>query len=161
MNSTNRRNFLKIGAMVALHPLLTRTALGASGNDKPVLRPDALRLGDVIGLITPASPLFEGNRTLLEAKLNLESIGFDVKFPFKEVLFSANMRYVGKQETVESDKIRQLGSYNTTNLELKIPVTEHGEITIYAENLFDKEYQERFGYPMPGRIIGASAKIGF
>jgi len=29
----------------------------------------------------------------------------------------------------------------------------------YAENIFDKKYEERYGYPLPGRIIGASVKI--
>jgi len=29
----------------------------------------------------------------------------------------------------------------------------------YAENIFDKSYEERYGYPLPGRIIGASVKI--
>ena len=80
MNNTSRRNFLKTGAAAALLPLLTRTAFGASENDKAVLRPDALRPGNVIGLITPASPSFEGNRSKIEAKLNLESLGFNVKF---------------------------------------------------------------------------------
>ena len=80
MNNTSRRNFLKTGAAAALLPLLTRATFGASGNDKPVIRPDALREGDVIGLITPASPSFEGNRAKIESKLNLESLGFNVKF---------------------------------------------------------------------------------
>lgn len=80
MNNTSRRNFIKTGAAAALLPMLTSTALGSTGKNKPVLRPNALKPGDVFGLITPASPLFEGNRTKMEARLNLESLGFTVKF---------------------------------------------------------------------------------
>jgi len=44
-----------------------------------LILPPALKKGDTIGLITPASPLFEAHRTLLEAKHNIESLGFKVK----------------------------------------------------------------------------------
>ena len=88
------------------------------------------------------------------------NFGVDVKLPYKAV-FSANIRYVGEQETISSNKIRELDSFVTTDVELKIPVTKHGEFSVYAENLFDKHYEERFGYPLPGRIIGAAAKIVF
>ncbi|MEW6378577.1 MAG: TonB-dependent receptor [bacterium] len=89
--------------------------------------------------------------------------GFEVKFPFpwKEGTFSTNIRYVGEQETIDTNKIRKLDSYTTTDIEVKFPVTKYGEIGIYTENLFNERYEERFGYPMPGRIIGATAKVGF
>jgi len=29
----------------------------------------------------------------------------------------------------------------------------------YAEKYFDKKYEEMYGYPLPGRIMGASIKI--
>jgi hypothetical protein len=28
-----------------------------------------------------------------------------------------------------------------------------------VENLFDRKYEERFGYPMPGIIAGAALKL--
>jgi outer membrane receptor protein involved in Fe transport len=86
------------------------------------------------------------------------NLGFDLKLPYKAV-FSAFIRYVGERETIYSNKIRELDSYTTSDVELKIQVTKHGEIGVYAENLFDKKYEERFGYPLPGRIIGAAIKI--
>jgi outer membrane receptor protein involved in Fe transport len=88
------------------------------------------------------------------------NIGADLKLPY-EAVFSANVRYVGEQETIYSNKIRELDQITTTDVELKIPLTKHGEIGVYAENLFNNRYEERFGYALPGRIIGAAAKIVF
>lgn len=87
--------------------------------------------------------------------------GFDLKLPYQGATFSGRIRFVGEQETINNNKLRELDSYTTTDIELKIPMAKRGEIGLYAENLFDKQYEELFGYPMPGRIIGASAKIVF
>jgi iron complex outermembrane receptor protein len=88
------------------------------------------------------------------------NLGFNLLLPHKAIL-AANIRHVGRQETIYSGMIRELDSYVITDLELKVPVAKHYEIGAYAENLFDKDYAERFGYPLPGRIIGATAKIVF
>ena len=45
---------------------------------KPVL-PPALKMGDTVGLITPASSLFEAHRSLIEATEKMEALGFKVK----------------------------------------------------------------------------------
>jgi outer membrane receptor protein involved in Fe transport len=87
--------------------------------------------------------------------------GFDLKLPYKEAVFSTGIRYVGEQKTVSSNKLIELDPYTTADIELRVPVTKQSEISVYAENLFDAHYEERFGYPMPGRIIGAAVKAGF
>jgi len=88
--------------------------------------------------------------------------GFDLKLPYREAIFSTGIRYIGEQKTIDSrNKLRKLDSYTTTDIELKVPVSKQGEVSVYAENLFDEHYEERFGYPMPGRIIGAAVKVGF
>ena len=87
--------------------------------------------------------------------------GFDVKLPYKEAVFSTGIRYVGEQKTVSSNKLIELDPYTTADIELRIPVAKQGEVSVYAENLFDVQYEERFGFPMPGRIIGAAVKVGF
>jgi len=46
---------------------------------RSVIRPPALRAGDVIGLVTPASPPFELHRTLIEAGEKLAALGFRTK----------------------------------------------------------------------------------
>jgi outer membrane receptor protein involved in Fe transport len=100
------------------------------------------------------------------------NLGLEFSLPYKSVL-TTTLRYVGEQHTIYAYsagwgwppeakfKLMTLDSYVTADTELKIPVMKYGEISFYAENLFDKKYEERFGYPLPGRIIGASAKIMF
>ncbi len=96
-------------------------------------------------------------------KLNL---GADIKLPYNSLL-SLRGRYVGERLTVYSYRVQgqtrykliELGSFITADAEIKIPVTKHSELGIYAENIFDKKYEERFGYPMSGRVVGAAIKI--
>jgi len=96
------------------------------------------------------------------------SIGLDAKLPYHAV-FSVALRYVGDQETVyaytaggnQRFSLQRLGSFITADAELKIPVTKYGEMSLYAENILDKRYQERFGFPLTGRIIGGAVKITF
>jgi outer membrane receptor protein involved in Fe transport len=94
------------------------------------------------------------------------NLGIDFKLPYSAT-FSVTERVVDETQTVYSYSVKgqtnyklvKLDPFATTDIELKVLVTKHGEIGIYAENLFDKRYEERFGYPLPGRIIGASLKM--
>ena len=75
MNKT-RRSFLKTGLMAAAMPLLPSVATSKNNEQHDILLPKAIKPGDTIGLITPASPLFEAQRTLMEAQENLAHLGF-------------------------------------------------------------------------------------
>lgn len=98
------------------------------------------------------------------------NLGLEFSLPYRALL-TTNIRFVGEQQTIYTYtvgnppqrrfKLMHLASFATTDAELKIPITKHGEVGIYAENLFDKKYEERFGYPMAGRIIGGSLKLTF
>ncbi len=96
------------------------------------------------------------------------NLGADIKLPYNSTL-GLRGKYVGERHTVYSYraagqtryKLMKLDSYMTADAEVKIPVTKSAELGIYAENLFDKKYEEQFGYPLPGRIIGAALKLTF
>lgn len=96
------------------------------------------------------------------------NIGADIKLPYNSLL-SLRGRYVGERLTVYSYraqgqtryKLIELDSFVTADAEVKIPVAKYAELGIYAENIFDKKYEERFGYPMAGRVIGAAVKLTF
>jgi iron complex outermembrane receptor protein len=88
------------------------------------------------------------------------NLGVDIKLPYGAA-FSVRERVVGIRKAVYSGKLVKLSPFATTDIELKVPVTKHGEIGIFVENLFDENYEEQFGYALPGMIIGASAKITF
>ncbi len=94
------------------------------------------------------------------------NLGADIKLPYNSLL-SLRARYVGERLTVYSYraqgqtryKLIEFDSFITADAEIKIPVTKHSELGIYAENILDKKYEERFGYPMNGRVVGAAIKI--
>ena len=70
-----RRNFLKASSLVAATPSFTSLSLEASIE---VIKPKALRKGDKIGLVTPASAL---TRSAFEKALtNLETLGYQVDY---------------------------------------------------------------------------------
>ncbi len=72
----SRRNFLKLTASTAaLFPL----QLFAGEASPKLIKPKALQKGDTIGLVTPASPLFEAHRTLIAVQEKLENLGYQVK----------------------------------------------------------------------------------
>lgn len=89
----------------------------------------------------------------------------EFKLP-KKALLNTTFRYVGERETVYmynsgglKAKLINLPSYITTDIDLKVPISKNAEISVYGENIFNERYEEQFGYPQPGRIIGASLKI--
>ena len=53
----------------------------------------------------------------------------------------------------------ELDPYVTVDIDLKFPLGRHAEISGYVENLLDEEYEEQFGYPMPGLVFGAALKL--
>jgi muramoyltetrapeptide carboxypeptidase len=78
----SRRTFIKSSlSAAALLPLSvhSRPQIQAAKSSRPLIKPAALCKGDTIGLITPASSLFEGHRTLIEAQEKLANLGFASK----------------------------------------------------------------------------------
>jgi outer membrane receptor protein involved in Fe transport len=88
--------------------------------------------------------------------------------PYRSVL-DITLRYVGEREAIyayssgwpaqQYFRRVELDPYITTDINLKVQVGKHAEFSCYMENLFDEEYEEQFGYPMPGLIIGAAFKL--
>ena len=77
-NNISRRRFISelsaVGTIAALSPEM---ALYKATQQK-IIKPPRLQLGDTIGLITPASGIFEPS-TIREGKETIESLGFKVK----------------------------------------------------------------------------------
>ncbi len=96
------------------------------------------------------------------------SAGLEFKLPYQSV-FNVTGRYVGERRTIyayssgwpaqQHFKLVELDPYITTDINLKVPVGKHAEFSCYVENLFNEDYEEQFGYPMPGVIIGAGIKV--
>lgn len=62
-----------------LHPERSRRVFGKNPESKNIIKPPALKPGDTIGLVTPASLLFESHRTLMEAEEKIHNLGFKTK----------------------------------------------------------------------------------
>jgi outer membrane receptor protein involved in Fe transport len=96
------------------------------------------------------------------------SAGLEFKLPYQSV-FNVSLRYVDEREAIyayssgwptqQYFKLVKLDSFITTDINLKVPINKHTELSCYVENLFDEDYEEQFGYPMPGLIIGAAIKL--
>ncbi|MEO9966850.1 MAG: LD-carboxypeptidase [Reichenbachiella sp.] len=75
----DRRSFVKKSAVASAATLLTVNTVNAqSTGSQPLIKPKALRKGDTIGLITPASAVTR--QAFEKAVENLEDMGFNVRF---------------------------------------------------------------------------------
>lgn len=74
-----RRNFMKSGLAAGLATTLPVTSLAKTQAPKTLIKPPALNKGDTVGLITPASALFEANRTIQTAVEKIEALGYKTK----------------------------------------------------------------------------------
>ncbi len=75
-----RREFLKIfGASAAAIVSLKSDMAFSSENDIHIIKPPKLNPGDTVGLITPASPLFEAHQVIIEAVEKMKNLGYEVK----------------------------------------------------------------------------------
>ncbi len=75
----SRRSFLKASALSGLFTLLPSALTAKPIKKQPLILPPALKKGDTIGLITPASPPFEIHRTLIETQEKMANLGFKTK----------------------------------------------------------------------------------
>lgn len=75
-------------------------------------------------------------------------------------------RFVGAQDQIYTfgrniNKLVRVNAFTLFDAGLKIPVSRGHQAEIFVDNLFDKKYEEKFGYPLMGRTIGASMKLSF
>jgi len=76
----DRRKFLQSSALAGAAVIVPASlAAEPEKNKRKLIKPPALKMGDTIGLIAPASPLFEVHRTLIEAKEKMQNLGFKTK----------------------------------------------------------------------------------
>ncbi len=94
--------------------------------------------------------------------------GFDVEISNK-VSFNTNYRYNDVSKTIYSwrqgtmthFKLCNIKAYDVVDIEVKYNYNKNFTTRLYAENLFGEKYEEKFGYPMPQRVIGGSLSFKF
>ncbi|QKF82982.1 TonB-dependent receptor plug domain-containing protein [Halarcobacter ebronensis] len=70
--------------------------------------------------------------------------------------------YIGEryyQRTI--DDVEKLSGYTTVDASVQYELAKGAVVELYAENIMDENYEEVFGYPTAGTIIGASFKYVF
>ncbi|MEZ7892011.1 MAG: hypothetical protein QMC67_09690 [Candidatus Wallbacteria bacterium] len=81
-------------------------------------------------------------------------------------MITANVKYVGKQDQIYTygrniNKLIEISAYSLLDLSYKAKAGKNSEFEVFVENVFDKKYEEKFGYPISGRMSGVSYKINF
>lgn len=111
-----------------------------------------------------AARLVKGLDYMPPLKANL---GAEIALPSESSL-TVNWRYTDNQKTVYSwksgtwkYKLAVLKAYDTLDLEYKIAVKKDLRFSLYCDNAFNAGYQEKYGYPMPGRTLGVTARAAF
>ncbi|MEN6413610.1 MAG: TonB-dependent receptor [Veillonellales bacterium] len=66
--------------------------------------------------------------------------------------------FAGKQSDSTSGTVKNLGGYTIHNFSLTRQLDEQRSVSFYVDNIFDRQYVEEIGYPMPGRSYYVSFK---
>jgi len=66
-----------------------------------------------------------------------------------QVRYSIN--FIGDQKALYNNTVNSIGSYTIHNLAVVRELDKTKSISLYVDNIFDKQYVEEIGYPMPGR----------
>lgn len=78
---------------------------------------------------------------------------------YANVIYHADQVYYSRSEPFEK---AELGNYTIVNLKFDQPLF-NGLLDVYvgADNLFDKNYEQSYGYPAPGRIVYGGVVVNF
>ncbi len=94
------------------------------------------------------------------------SMGAEFKLPYRSTL-NADFHFSGDRTGIyaytdsggnTAKKLVTVDSSLTCDVNLKISVYEKGELNLFVQNLFNTTYEEVFGYPLPGIMVGTSLK---
>lgn len=102
---------------------------------------------------------------LPEHKINA---GIQYKHPLKGKI-ALYAKYVSSQKVIYNNntlfdtemRVRDQDSFVTADIEASYSLARNIDVTGYVRNLFDKEYQERFGFPAAERNFGIGLKAAF
>jgi outer membrane receptor protein involved in Fe transport len=70
--------------------------------------------------------------------------------------FTADFKAIGRRG---SEGGTQLGAFTTTDVGLEKSLADKMTLSFFVNNLFDKFYQQVYGYPAPGRTFGVRLRV--
>ena len=91
--------------------------------------------------------------------------GFIDYYTQNDIHFGVNAQYIGKRMDIDYNTFPasdvETGNYTLWNLYFDTEIIDNLKLNITAKNIFDKEYQEVYGYATEGRSIYAKVKYSF
>lgn len=119
----------------------------------------------VSNFVAPEDRDFDEIPGLPKHKINA---GIQYKGSKKEKI-TVYAKYVSSQNVIYNNntlgntelRVRKQDSFVTADIEASYPVMKNIDITGYVHNLFDEDYQERFGFPAAERNFGIGLKVIF
>lgn len=115
------------------------------------------------GYHTSALPFGTAETFFLSESLPKHKITFSLKYRLLEdTLLMLNGRWMYARKSMEGVTVPafttvNLGAEHTFRLRDRSNVT----VSAFVDNIFDEDYEERFGYPMPGITVGGTIRFGF
>ena len=64
-----------------------------------------------------------------------------------------SVRYLADQYAIEGSQTKQMGDYAVVDIKVSQAITEFMSAYVGADNLFDADYSESYGFPRPGRVL--------
>ena len=80
---------------------------------------------------------------------------------FLQVVSSHEVIYNNNTLWNDDLRVREQESYMRLDIEGRCPLTKLFDFGVFARNILDEDYQERFGFPAAGRNVGMSLKAKF
>jgi outer membrane receptor protein involved in Fe transport len=76
---------------------------------------------------------------------------------FPDTLLTSDVRYMGKRES-EGD-IHTLDDFITVDMGVEQKLFKNTTLRVYATNIFGENYEEVYGFQMPGVVLGVNLKL--
>ncbi|GAB1534851.1 TonB-dependent siderophore receptor FhuA [Geovibrio sp. ADMFC3] len=78
-----------------------------------------------------------------------------------KLTFDMGLNYIGERPKYEDGKQKTLSSYTLADASIAYEVAKNTILEVYADNLFDKKYEETSGYEAMGFNAGASVRWAY
>lgn len=90
------------------------------------------------------------------------NLAFDIKLPFFGVSAGVNTRYYAAQKAFNfQTKVVDVASYAVADANIKSKIFKGANLEIFADNILDKEYQEKQGYAAAGMVVGVALRYNY
>jgi iron complex outermembrane receptor protein len=84
------------------------------------------------------------------------NIGFRYRL-FPDTLLTSDVRYMGKRES--EGNVYTLDDFITVDMGVEQKLFKNTTVRVYAASVLGENYEEVYGFPMPGTVLGVNVKL--